>query len=365
MLTLAFKTQPLKSESTTSTGDSIFSQNPIIRVIPEVVNITGGYSVGHTFNVCVVVENVNEINVPSGLAGVEVYFAWNATLIRPIGYTSSIGILGGVFQGLNVIYGIAPGFFDDSGNPVNAPYTSATQYKVAAASINGPWWGNGTVVDITFQVAYQPTKPEPPASCTLELVFTRLKDENVADVTHEAENASYTIQPIEEHDIIVANLTSSKTIMGQGCSMQANVTIVNGGLAPETFNLAVYANTTEIGTRTVLNLMNLTSTVIVINGSSSSLSYGNYTISAYAWPVPGETNTDNNNCTGGMVTVTIPGDIDGDFKVDLGDLVGLALAYGSKPGGARWNPNADIDGNGEVGLSDLVIISQYYGQHLQ
>jgi hypothetical protein len=58
----------------------------------------------------------------------------------------------------------------------------------------------------------------------------------------------------------------------------------------------------------------------------------------------------------------IPGDINGDFKVDLSDLVILAQAYGSKPGDSNWNPNADIDGNGVVGLSDLVILAQNYGR---
>lgn len=60
--------------------------------------------------------------------------------------------------------------------------------------------------------------------------------------------------------------------------------------------------------------------------------------------------------------VTIPGDLNGDFKVNLEDLVLLAMAYGSKPGDANWNPNADIDKSGAVGLSDLVILALHYGQ---
>jgi hypothetical protein len=70
----------------------------------------------------------------------------------------------------------------------------------------------------------------------------------------------------------------------------------------------------------------------------------------------------NNNCTGGQILITIPGDIDGNFKVQLSDLVFLAQAYSSKPHDPNWNPNADIDGNTVVGLSDLVILAQHYGQ---
>lgn len=65
----------------------------------------------------------------------------------------------------------------------------------------------------------------------------------------------------------------------------------------------------------------------------------------------------------------LPGDINGDGKVNLEDLVFLANAYGTTPasGGIpgaphAWNPNADIDGDGVVGLSDLVILALHYGQ---
>jgi len=70
--------------------------------------------------------------------------------------------------------------------------------------------------------------------------------------------------------------------------------------------------------------------------------------------------------------ITIPGDINGDGKVGLADLVILALAYGShcanydyqgEPASPNWNPNADILGQGVIRLADLVILAQHYGQH--
>jgi hypothetical protein len=63
------------------------------------------------------------------------------------------------------------------------------------------------------------------------------------------------------------------------------------------------------------------------------------------------------------VVVTIPGDLNGDFKVGLSDLVILAKPYGSIPGDTKWNPNADIDDDGVVGRSDLAILAQHYGEH--
>jgi nitrous oxidase accessory protein NosD len=63
------------------------------------------------------------------------------------------------------------------------------------------------------------------------------------------------------------------------------------------------------------------------------------------------------------IVVTIPGDINSDFKVSLADLVLLANAYGSTPADTKWNPNADINDDGKVSLSDLVIMANHYGQH--
>lgn len=62
-------------------------------------------------------------------------------------------------------------------------------------------------------------------------------------------------------------------------------------------------------------------------------------------------------------TVTIPGDINGDFKVSLQDLVLLANAYGTHPNDTKWNPNADINGDGKVSLQDLTLLATHYGQH--
>jgi hypothetical protein len=93
------------------------------------------------------------------------------------------------------------------------------------------------------------------------------------------------------------------------------------------------------------------------------LHIGNFTFTATAESVAGETNTGDNTFSV-VVTVTIPGDINGDFQVRLSDLVLLANAYGSTPQmPSKWNPNADINGDGKVSLSDLVLMANHYGQH--
>lgn len=175
--------------------------------------------------------------------------------------------------------------------------------------------------------------------------------------------ASFVIRLGEAIDAVsIANVTTfKKTVVGQGYPI--NVTVSTENHSTEDFDVAVDATTTAIGTETVNNTPNGTPTTLTFVWNTSAIVYGNYTISAFAWPVPGEVNLTDNVFVDGMVLVTIPGDINGDLRVTVQDLVLLANAYASHPGDARWNPNADIDGNGVVGLSDLVILAIHYGQH--
>jgi hypothetical protein len=64
--------------------DSVSSLDPVIRVVPAPVNITEGYSTGHTFVVAVNLYNVTTDDVPAGVAGVEIYFTWHNTSIVSI-----------------------------------------------------------------------------------------------------------------------------------------------------------------------------------------------------------------------------------------------------------------------------------------
>jgi Ca2+-binding EF-hand superfamily protein len=61
--------------------------------------------------------------------------------------------------------------------------------------------------------------------------------------------------------------------------------------------------------------------------------------------------------------IGIPGDVDGNGKVDMGDIVSILLALGSTPGKPNWNPNCDVDNNGIIDKSDLMIALNNFGQH--
>lgn len=56
-----------------------------------------------------------------------------------------------------------------------------------------------------------------------------------------------------------------------------------------------------------------------------------------------------------------PGDANDDGEIDLGDFDLLALAFGSVPGDANWNPDVDFDFNGVIDLGDFDILAINFG----
>jgi hypothetical protein len=58
---------------------------------------------------------------------------------------------------------------------------------------------------------------------------------------------------------------------------------------------------------------------------------------------------------------TIPGDINGDFRVNILDGGMLATAYGSRPGDPNWIAAADLAHHGVIDILDAGILAYNYG----
>ena len=167
------------------------------------------------------------------------------------------------------------------------------------------------------------------------------------------------ISPVAIHDIATTNMTLSKTVVGQGFNLYIDVQAVNKGNRIETVNITVYINTTII-TQTV----NLTigTTALNFTWDTTGFAKGNYTLIAYAWPVPEETDThDNSLAYGDVIIVTVPGDTNGDGNIDIYDIVRLTSIYGAKRSEPGFSPNCDIDGNDVINIFDVVIATSQYG----
>ena len=172
------------------------------------------------------------------------------------------------------------------------------------------------------------------------------------------------------HDVAVTSFTSSKTVVGLGYGLNVTVTAEDMGDYAETSNVTVYANTTSIACAQNVTFSIANSTLfarvrdITFTWNTAGFAYGNYTVSAYVTLAPGETNAANSSLTGGNVTVTIPGDINGDGTVDVYDAIILASAFGSNPSSPNWNPNVDINGDGIVDIYDAIILAAHFGQSI-
>jgi peptide/nickel transport system substrate-binding protein len=172
----------------------------------------------------------------------------------------------------------------------------------------------------------------------------------------------YDYDKYSEHDLGILNMKTSKTLLGQHGSADLNVSVFNWGNFTEYFNVTVYANATIIETREVA-LTGGDSMSLTFSWNLSGIDYGKYTISSYSWPVSGEIDTSDNNFTLGVLKVTIWGDINGDFTVDIYDAIILANAYNSKPGSPNWNPNADLKADEVIDIYDAIILANHYNQH--
>jgi hypothetical protein len=162
--------------------------------------------------------------------------------------------------------------------------------------------------------------------------------------------------------VAVTDIKSSKTVIGQGYEGNITATAENHGGFTETFNVTVYANTTAIETQTVNSMPNGTSTILTFTWDTSGFAKGNYTLSACAWPVPGETDTADNNMTDGMVLVTLIGDVNGDRKVRVDDILAVATAFGSNWGEPKYSPNLDINDDRKIRVDDVLAAATHFGE---
>jgi peptide/nickel transport system substrate-binding protein len=165
------------------------------------------------------------------------------------------------------------------------------------------------------------------------------------------------------HAVAPLGVRSTKTSIGQGSMTTVYVDAFNQGDYEETFDVTVYANEALICSFANLTLPPRSSATISMIGNTSTLVIGTYRLVVTLDAVPGESATTDNTFLGGQISVSIPGDVNGNFIVDIFDAIMLAGAYDSNPGKPNWNPNADINSDSTVDIFDAILLANHYGQH--
>jgi len=161
----------------------------------------------------------------------------------------------------------------------------------------------------------------------------------------------------QPHDVAIFSVTPSKTTVYRGQIVYIEVVAQNHGTNPESLiDVKCYVNSTQIGAKTI-DLAAGQLYPIFFGWNTTGFATTKYTISAEVSPVSGESATADNTFIDGKVQVKIPGDINGDGKVDVSDAARLIAAWG-KP---NLDPEADINGDGSVNIRDAVMIIQNFG----
>jgi hypothetical protein len=319
---------PIIQVSITSATSTTLAVDPVISTP----------TVGDTFNVNVTVTNVAN------------FTSWQLTLYFLNSVVNCTNAIEGTF-----LNGPEGTYF---GNMTANNYNSTHGRLLAYSSLLGPYTvnGSGVILIVTFKALMGGSTP-------LNLSDTKLGDEKIPPQPIPHTTIDGTVQVAGGvHDVALAEVAVLKTIVGQGYWANIKVSAANQGAYTETVNFTIYANTTSV-TSLNITIPNGGNLSIIVNWDTTGFAKGNYTISAYAWPVQGETNTANNNRTDGIVTVALAGDINIDGKVDMKDISYLARRFGCKPSSTLWDPNADINNDGKIDMKDIAIVAKNFGKH--
>ena len=209
---------------------------------------------------------------------------------------------------------------------------------------------------------------------------TKLGSDGIGDTPYVIDQMNLDRYPLAQlwtpHNIAVADVviavgkTSDQTLFGEKAKAWINTTLVNRGCHSQTFTLTIYANLTQIASVAVNSMTVDTFAVISYLWNSSSFAKANYIINSQVTGVQGEANTADNAFRRNLL-ITILGDVNGDRRVNVLDIIVVATNIGLKDG-ANYTPytigwynsmNSDANGDGTHNVLDLILCASHLGQH--
>lgn len=167
--------------------------------------------------------------------------------------------------------------------------------------------GSGILATINFTV-------ESTGETILDLSLTEMIDSSANVIAHEVNDGYFS--NVAVHDLAVIDVNADPTEVPVGESITINVTVLNQGDLGETFNVTIYYDTTFIETQTGITLESGKNTTLTFTWNTTLVSPGNYTITAEASEVPGETDLEDNALQSDQIITVTPPRIYATIDVD-------------------------------------------------
>jgi len=200
----------------------------------------------------------------------------------------------------------------------------------------------------------------------MHLYDTRLVNDQAMPISHTTIDGTVQVIAEEGHDVAIIDLAPTlpgRTLAYRGSTplnFKVNATVQNQGDFSETFNVTLYANTTEIGKQAVALANGITQSIVFVWTVPSSFPKGNCTLSAVA-DLSGDMDPSDNTFHDGIIRVVMAVDLNNDKKCNLSDLIKIAGKFGTKIGDSTYDPNYDINLDTKIDLSDLIKTAIYFG----
>lgn len=194
----------------------------------------------------------------------------------------------------------------------------------------------------------------------LDLHNTQLTDSEGQPIDHRAEDGLFCTQI---RDVAITSVIPSCNWIYPGWEVNINVTAKNKGDINETFTVITYYNQSQIANFTIHDLPPENETTIPFIWNTNNVTgCFNYTISAYASPVPYELNITDNEYIDGEIKVRLMGDVNDDGIVNVTDMLEASKAFGSFPGRENWNSDVDIYRDLVINIMDIYYVAKNFGK---
>jgi len=323
---------------TTENGTVILHALPPISTILYTQPTTFRKSQGVSFNLNVSVQNVTD------LYAFDICLYYNTTLLDALS--------------------VAEGPFLKSGGSTITVKSEVndTEGKVRfALSLMGPPTGvngSGTLFTIMFQSSTQATGESP-----LSLQDTDLSDSSWPSpnpINHALINGSVTILLVEviTHTVVVGGdsydftTASSSSITDFAYNDTQKLMIFNATGPPDVLG---FTNITM--PKALLALPTSDTFVVLFDGKAiyyTRTENATHYFLYFTYP---------HSAHGIEIKRTIIGDLNGDRKVNIYDVVTVTAAYDATPADARWNPLADLTTPwNKINIYDVVVVTRVYGR---